>query len=229
MLRTIPSSSVAYAIDGIIPAAAIGEASRAERMDAFARRRARAVLNDAGAEAERLRQQAVADGFALGCTEALAAFVPLALDLLRQEEVLRSAALAQVREALRDTLGRLDVEGPLIERWCALHVAESAVVPVLHLPAGRADLEHPLRAIPALAHLEIRVGEGEFPVLDTGTLVFEFDPERQLIRETRSVFDDVGLATEVQGLAEDYARTLLARLRAGKSAAAFFPRKKDAQ
>ncbi len=226
MLRTIPSSSIAYAIDGIIPAAAIGEASRAERMDAFARRRARALLAEAGAEAQRLREQALVDGYTQGCSEALAAFVPLALDLLRQEETLRTAALAKVREALRDSLGRLDVEGPLIASWCTLHIADAEVAPVLHLPVGREDLGRHLRGVPALSRLEIRTGDVDFPVLDTGTLVFEFDPERQLIRETRAVFDDAGLAAEVQGLAEDYARTLLSRLRARKPAAVLFSNKR---
>ena len=226
MLRTIPSSSIAYAIDGIIPASAIGEASRAERMDAFARRRARVLLAEAEAEAERLRDQALADGYAKGCSEALAAFVPLAMDLLRQEDALKQAALGQVRKALRDTLERLDVEAPLIASWCSLHIADAEVAPVLHLPVGREDVEQHLRGVPALSRLDIRAGEVDFPVLDTGTLVFEFDPERQLIRETRAVFDDAGLATEVRGLAEDYARTLLSRLRAGKSAAAFFPSKR---
>ena len=102
----------------------------------------------------------------------------------------------------------------------------SDLSPVLHLPGGREDVEQHLRAVPALSRLDIRAGEVDFPVLDTGTLVFEFDPERQLIRETRAVFDDAGLATEVRALAEDYARTLLSRLRAGKSAAAFFPSKR---
>jgi hypothetical protein len=226
MLRTIPSSSAAYATDGIIPATAIGEASRAERMDSFARRRARALLADAEAEAARLREQALVDGYTQGCAEALAAFIPLALDLLRQEDALRNAALSRVREALRDTLGRLDVEGSLIASWCGLHVADADVVPVLHLPAGREDLERYLRGVPTLARLEIRTDEVDFPVLDTGTLVFQFDPERQLIRETRGVFDDSGLAAEIQGLSEEYARTLVSRLHAGKSAAAFFPSKR---
>jgi hypothetical protein len=225
-MRTILNSAVAYAIDGVIPAAAIGEASRAERMDAFARRRARALLADAGAEAQRLREQALVDGYTQGCAEALTAFVPLAVDLLRQEEALRNSALAQVREALRDTLGRLDVESSLIANWCELHIAEAETVPVLHLPIAREDLERYLRGVPVLAGLEIRTGEVDFPVLDTGTLVFEFDPERQLIRETRAVFDDARFTSEVQGLAEDYARTLLSRLRAGKSAAALLPSKR---
>lgn len=191
MLRIIASSAAHYAIDGVISGDAVDQASRAERLEHVARRRARHLLDEAESKAEATFRQAAETGYAQGYADAVAAFVPQALELLQQEHILVETALDHVRGVLRSDLEQLGFEVPVIAQWCHLQVQDASTRATLHVPRSREDLAAALCKHPLMQDVDTRLGEVNHPLLEVGKLAFEFDPDRLLLKKTEPLmFED---------------------------------------
>lgn len=213
MLRTIPSSALAYARDGVLSASAIGEAARSERIEGFARRRAREMIEQAQAECDRMHALSAAEGFAQGYGDAIGALVPIISDVLRQEDLLVESVLGRVLATLRESLQDLDFEAEQVAKWCALQAEQGDTRMALHLPAHRVDLAEALSAHPGMAQVRVQFADVELPVLCVGRRVFEFDSERQLLREVRQIVDSTEYGQWLERVASDYGANLVAHLR----------------
>jgi len=205
MLRVIASTAASYVVDGVIPASAVACAARAEQLERGARKRADVLLKTAQQQAEDVTRHAMAQGYAHGYAEAMAAFVPQAMDLLSQERALVEAAMTRLRALLQETLGQLGMETTLIAHCRALSTDTAEDRALLRLPQGRDDLLAALSDLPSMQHVELRLDDITHPVLELGKLVFEFDPQRELLKEAEPLLRDPALKGALARTAEAYA------------------------
>ena len=208
MLRVIASSAVHYAVDGVVSAEVVGRASRSERLEQVARTRARDLLEEAEGSAQDTFRRAAEDGYAHGYADAVAAFVPLAMELLQQEHTLAEAALAHVRGVLRSDLEQLGFEAPFIAQWCSLQAQDLTGHATLHVPRAREDLASALSSHPLMNSIDTRLSDVEHPLLELGRLTFEFDPTRQLLRKSEPLLFDDAWKERLAKSAQTYAERL---------------------
>jgi hypothetical protein len=179
-------------------------------MEHFARARARAVIDKARERMDDLHAQALTEGYQRGITLALQSLWPV-IDALRQEQsALRQAMWQEITHALRSVAAAPGVAVAQIEAACAQWGASvgDAVVAVLHLPMDQQPLVECLRAIPALAQLDIRLARREYPLLEVGHLVYELDLEGSLSMVAADALDQnmPQLEAACVELAESYSR-----------------------
>jgi len=177
MLQIFPERLLDFAVDDVIQAASLQQANEAERIVAFARRRAVLDHEQAQSEAQALRASAHFDGYRDGLVQALATLKPL-LDALRGEQVaLAEAVSVQVHDALRSMAGAPDI---VVEQVCAAFRARSdpadvSARPVLHVPDQQTALLEALRLDPRLAELEIRASTRQQLLLEVGPMAWQLD------------------------------------------------------
>ncbi len=177
MLQIFPERLLDFAVDDVIQAASLQQANDAERIVAFARRRAVLDHEQAQSEVQALRENAHFDGYRDGLVQGLATLKP-SLDALRGEQVaLCEAVSAQVHDALRSMAGAPDI---VVEQVCAAFRARSdpadiSARPVLHVPDQQAALLEVLRLDPRLAELEIRASTRQMLLLEVGPMAWELD------------------------------------------------------
>lgn len=212
MLRVIASSAIHYAVDGVISSEAIGHAFRSERLERVARARVRDLVDEAEGHAKATFQKAAEDGYAQGYADAVAAFVPMATELLQQEHNLAGAVLEHVRSVLRSDLEQLGFEVPFIAQWCSLQTQAIAAKATMHVPRSREDLASALSSHPLMDGIDTRLGDVEYPLLELGKLTFEFDPTRQLLRKSESLLFDEAWKESVATRAESYAENVRSML-----------------
>jgi hypothetical protein len=212
MLRVIASSALHYAVDGVIPGSAVGHAARAERLEEAARTRVSRMLGDAETQADSAFHRATAEGYAQGYADAVAAFIPQAMELLQQEHMLAEAALEHVGRVLRSDLERLGFETPMIAQWCSLHAGDAAARATLRIPSAREDLADALAADPRMRAIDIRLEDVAHPLLEVGKLAFEFDPDRLLLKKAASVVFDEAWQEQLSRSAATYAERVKAML-----------------
>lgn len=212
MLRVIASSAFHYAIDGVISGEAVGCASRSERLEQVARTRARDLLDEAEGNAQATFRQAAEEGYAHGYADAVAAFVPLAMELLQQEHRLAEAALEHVRGVLSSDLEQLGFEAPFIAQWCSLQTQPVATHAILHVPRSREDLAGALSSHPLMNNIDTRLSDVEHPLLELGKWTFEFDPTRQLLRKSEPLLFDDAWKEQLAKRARTYAERVQSML-----------------
>jgi hypothetical protein len=205
MLRVIASSAIHYAVDGVVSAEAVGHATRSELLEQVARTRARDLLDEAEESAHDTFRRAAEQGYAHGYADAMAAFVPLAMELLQQEHILAEAALTHVREVLCSDLGQLGFEAPFIAQWCSLQAQDLAAHATLHVPLAREDLAGALSSHPLMNNVDTRLSDVDHPLLELGKLTFEFDPTRQLLRKSEHLLFDEAWKDRLEKSAQAYA------------------------
>ncbi|HEY9134098.1 MAG TPA: hypothetical protein VIM98_20290 [Dyella sp.] len=204
MLRAIASTAASYAVEGVIPASAIASASRAEQLEHIARKRADTLLKTAKEQAQDITRHAMAQGYAHGYADAMAAFIPQAMDLLSQERALVDAAVARLRILVQETFGQVGMEAALIAHCCAMSAEAPTERALLRLPRGRDDLLAALTELPSMRCVELRLDDVVHPLLELGKLVFEFDPERELLKEAEPLLRNRALKESLARTADAY-------------------------
>jgi len=212
MLQIYPERLLDFAVDDVIQAASVQRANDAERIVAFARKRAAIDHEQARAEAQALRASANFEGYRAGLAQALASLQPF-LDALHGEQVaLSDAVSAQVHDALQSMAAAPDI---VVEQVCAAFrarcdAADTSSRPVLHVPDEQAGLLDALRLDPRLAGLELRHSARQMPLLEVGPMAWQLDMAGVLDADIEQALsrEMPALATALDAIAESYSQRL---------------------
>ncbi len=217
MLKSFPEHVLAHAQGGVIAPSALGQAARADQLEAAARRRAAAVLGALPEQVDAATAQARLDGFRDGYADAIAEAVPLLAAALGDVQATRDAVLGQVREVIAESLAAEGVEAALVVRRCEqlLGAAESALV--LYVPEQMPALgESVLAQLATKADappVQIVAARSALPMLKAGPLLFELDPAGAMAAAVEASVDADALEAAARQRASAYVSGIDARLK----------------
>lgn len=217
MLKSFPEHVLAHAQGGVIAPSALGQAARADQLEAAARRRAAAVLGALPEQVDAATAQARLDGFREGYADAIAEAVPLLAAALGDVQATRDAVLGQVREVIGESLAAEGVEAALVVRRCEqlLGAAESALV--LYVPEQMPALgESVLAQLATKADappVQIVAARSALPMLKAGPLLFELDPAGAMAAAVEASVDADALEAAARQRASAYVSGIDARLK----------------
>lgn len=217
MLKSFPEHVLAHAQGGVIAPSALGQAARADQLEAAARRRAAAVLGALPEQVDAATAQARLDGFREGYADAIAEAVPLLAAALGDVQATRDAVLGQVREVIAESLAAEGVEAALVVRRCEqlLGAAESALV--LYVPEQMPALgESVLAQLATKADapcVQMVASRSALPMLKAGPLLFELDPAGAMAAAVEASVDADALEAAARQRASAYVSGIDARLK----------------
>lgn len=181
MLRIYPESALDYAVEGVVQAASLGHATEVTRLRAVARAQARDERERARDEASALSGRALAEGYRDGLVQAITSLLPLLEALQQEQRVLGDAMRSQMRERLQAMAADPAVAVPQWTAACEHWAAQADVALVLHLPDTQPALLAALRAVPALAQVDIRPAARQQPLLEVGPMAYSLDVQQLLL------------------------------------------------
>lgn len=217
MLKSFPEHVLAHAQGGVIAPSALGQAARADQLEAAARRRAAAVLGALPEQVDAATAQARLDGFREGYADAIAEAVPLLAAALGDVQATRDAVLGQVREVIAESLAAEGIEAALVVRRCEqlLGAAESALV--LYVPEQMPALGETVLAQLATkadaSCVQIVASRSALPMLKAGPLLFELDPAGAMAAAVEASVDADALEAGARQRASAYVSGIDARLK----------------
>lgn len=210
MLRSIPTSAHATAIDGVlIRGSALEVAQRAASIDTYARKKAAAVVAQAQESARAREREASQAGFAAGYAQAMQGFVDYAAGIDEVRTALCKDVLAHAKSSLQAHCASIDFNAEWIERWCNIHVREATWSLKVSIPADMRDLFDRLQML-AGKDVVLELGAVDVITLEHGPLIHEFIPDAAIF-ESQTLQDILGAATvmeNIRALADDYMNTL---------------------
>lgn len=217
MLKSFPEHVLAHAQGGVIAPSALGQAARADQLEAAARRRASAVLGALPEQVDAAIAQARLDGFRQGYADAIAEAVPLLAAALGDVQTTRDAVLGQVREVISASLAAEGVDAALVVRRCEqwLGAAESGLV--LYVPEQMPALGETVLAQLATKadapSVQIVAARSALPMLKAGPLLFELDPAGAMAAAVEASVDADALEAAARQRASAYVSGIDARLK----------------
>jgi hypothetical protein len=210
MLRTIPSSAIATAVDGVlVRASSLGVAQRAATLERHARAVATRITETSLTEARERERQATVEGYAAGYTRAFSELCAFATQIDAVRGMLLEGVLAHARSVLASHCSSLDFNAAWIERWCELHAGDGAAACRIALPEHLAGLRERLAALGDTG-VEVRVAPVPYITLECGSLIHEFIPDAAIFDTAAmgAIMGDPGIERAIRDHAERFVQTL---------------------
>ncbi|MFI8718515.1 hypothetical protein ACIGHF_11645 [Stenotrophomonas sp. NPDC077464] len=215
-MKSFPEHVLAHAQGGVIAPSALGQAARADQLEAAARRRASQVLGAVPAQVETALAQAREDGFSQGYADAIGEAVPLLAAALGDVQALRASVLGQLREVVSTSLAAEGVDAALVVRRCEQVFGQAPTTLALHVPEHTPGLGDAVLALLAQREnsppLQILPARSALPMLKAGPLLFELDPVNAIAAAVEASVDAGTLETAARARARAYAAAINSRL-----------------
>jgi len=213
MLPTYPETLLDRAVDGVIQAASLQQASELARVQAFARRQITREREQARLEVAELRAAAAFEGYRDGVLHALGAAQGVIEDLQHAHAALANAVRDQTHASLQAMNASPDA---VMEPICSAFLHRMSQVaagprPVLHVPQDHDALLVALRAEPRLHALDIRPADRRLPLLELGALAWELDLQGSLLEDVELALSRAipGVQDRLNASAAQYSARLL--------------------
>ena len=217
MLKRFPESTLASAVDGIVPARALGHAQQAAQLERAARRRARSVVEDSERQAMADLQQAREQGFAAGYSHGVRAAAEPLMALLVDAGRLRDCTAARLRTALEEALTASGADNEVVVQACR-HLLQAGDEQVrLYVPRSMPELAtalaDALRTETADGRLSLHPCDLPRPLLHAGPVILELDLHAPLLATAGGALDAETLDTAAAERGRHYALALQQQLR----------------
>jgi len=213
MLPTYPDTLLDRAVDGVIQASSLQQASELARVQAFARRQIAREREQARLEVAELRAAAAFEGYRDGVLHALGAVQGVIEGMQHAHVALANAVREQVHASLQAMNAAPDT---VMEPICRAFLHRMTEVadgprPVLHVPQDHEALLNALHADPRLHALDIRPADRQLPLLELGALAWELDLQGSLLEDVELALSRAlpGVQDRLNASAAHYSARLL--------------------
>ncbi|MBD8697311.1 hypothetical protein [Stenotrophomonas sp. CFBP 13718] len=213
MLPTYPETLLDRAVDGVIQASSLQQASELARVQAFARRQITREREQARLEVAELRAAAAFEGYRDGVLHALGAVQGVIEGMQQAHVTLANAVRDHVHTSLQAMNAAPDA---VMEPICSAFLHRMTQVgaglrPVLHVPQHHDALMAALRADPRLHALDIRPADRQLPLLELGALAWELDLQGSLLEDVELALSRAlpGVQDRLNASAAHYSARLL--------------------
>ncbi|HDS1581799.1 TPA: hypothetical protein QEL15_003915 [Stenotrophomonas maltophilia] len=216
MLKKFPEQALRFAVDGVIPPSALGQARHAQQLEHYARRRAGAMMAPLPGQIAQAKKDARLTGYTHGYADAIAEVVPHLAALLADVHSLRDGLRQQLCNVLTRSLQAEGVHAELIVQRCAQQLASPDPI-LLFLPEQdlllRQALQARLQALPGADAVQLRSTDGPHALLKVGSRVLELDPVGPLLVALDDELDVAALEEEARRRAQAYVDSFTPRAR----------------
>ncbi len=208
MLQKLPERALRLAEEAVLIRADSVTAARClERLESEARKRASRTVQDARADALRIKEEAALQGYGDGCAMAVLGASDALARMRACEDAWIHSAVTRAKAAVCEALEKSGAEAWLIERLCRQACENSAVWPVLRVPPPQQAWAAQLCTAPGLERLRLQCRDEGPCVLDAGTFVIEFTLKAAACKDVEENLVEESLRESIRELAAQWARS----------------------